>query len=162
MKAYCKFCELKEHKLIFPGSDVDELRAWCEGHLRLELTLRRPELKDRGPLTEDIVWEFYEKLTIGVSEMEVTPDVVDRLHLSTACKMSLRRWLEGKDLRFELPKTTFYRYRLEILEAIGVDISLERDQQWGDLERVGFDVEFLRSRQVKTVEPGLQRLLFKV
>jgi hypothetical protein len=108
------------------------------------------------------VWEFYDKLTVGVSEMEVTAEVVERLTLSTACKMSLRRWLEGADVRFELPKATFYRYRSQILEEVGVDISLPRDEQWGDLERVGFDVEYLRSRQVSEVPAGLQRMLFKV
>lgn len=159
LKAYCKFCELKEHP---PAEMVEELRAWCEGHLRLELTLRRPELKDREGLTEDVVWEFYEKLTIGVSEMVVTADVVEGLKVSTACKQSLRRWLDGADLRFELPRATFYYYRRLILNEVGVDISLKRDEQWGELERVGFDVQYLKSRQVSSVPSGLQRLLFKV
>jgi hypothetical protein len=159
MKAYCKFCELKAH----PALEMqDELRAWCESHLRLELTLRRKELKDRGALTEDVVWEFYEKLTTGVSEMEVTPDVVNGLALSIACKMTLRRWLDGVDVRYEVPRATFYYYRRLILEALGVDISLKRDKYWGELDRLGFDVAYLKARQVKKVDQGLQRVLLKV
>jgi hypothetical protein len=158
MKAYCKFCELKEHP---PAGWADELRAWCETHLRLELTLRRPELKDRGTLSEDIVWEFYNKLTIGVSEMIVTPDVVEGLKVPTSCKLALRGWLRGSDLRFELPRATFFRYRRLILSELGVDISLAWEEQAGELTRVGFDVEYLKAHQVKTVDAGLQRLLFK-
>jgi hypothetical protein len=61
-----------------------------------------------------------------------------------------------------LPRRTFYRYRLEILRELGVDISLKRDAQWGELDRVGFDVQYLKARQVSSVPEGLQRLLFKV
>ncbi|MFC1988554.1 phage/plasmid replication protein, II/X family [Chloroflexota bacterium] len=58
MKAYCKFCELEAH----PPKDKalrDNLKEYCEGHLRLELCLRRPELKDRGTLDESLIWEVY-------------------------------------------------------------------------------------------------------
>lgn len=158
MKAYCKFCELKEHP---PAGWADELRAWCESHLRLELTLRRPELKDRDRLTEDIVWEFYNKLTIGVSEMTVTPDVVERLKLSVFHKQNLRQWLQGADLRFQLPRRTFYKCRRLVLDELGVDISLPWEEQGPQLTRLGFDVEYLKAHQVKMVDAGLQRLLFK-
>lgn len=159
LKAYCKFCELNEHRPVVQS--FDELRSWCESHLRLELTLRRPELKDRGTLTEDVVWEFYNRLTIGVSEMVVTRDVVSGLRLSTGCKMALRQWLAGAPLAVDLPTRTFYHYRRVILDEVGVDISLPWDSQVEEVARLGFTTEYLKAHQVKTVDPGLQRLLFK-
>jgi hypothetical protein len=67
MKAYCKFCELKDHP---PAESFDELRLFAEGLLRLELTLRTPELKPRGTLEDEIVFEYWEKVVIGVIDQE--------------------------------------------------------------------------------------------
>src|SRR5690606_10147602 len=61
MKAYCKHCELRAH----PPDAVEllpDLLEWTRPHLRLELTLRRPELKNRGTLDEAVIWEFFSKL----------------------------------------------------------------------------------------------------
>jgi hypothetical protein len=49
-----------------------------------------------------------------------------------------------------------------VLDELGVDISLSRNEELPQLERVGFDVEWLQSREVKGIPEGLQGLLFKV
>ena len=158
-KAYCKFCELKDHP---PKVDDPELRSWCETHVRLELTLRRPELKDREGLTEDVVWEYWEKLTIGSVNMSAGSGPIPEIDGSTACRMLLEIWARAGDPRLSAPRRTFYRYRRQILDQVGVDISIPRDQQWAAMEGAGFDVAYLRSREVKDVPDVLQRRLFRV
>ncbi len=147
LKAYCKFCELADHR---PLSDYVALREWCESMLRIELTLRRPELKDRGTLPEAVVWEFYERLVIGVGDVRAMDARVAAALFPPALKWFFAAWLEGRDHRFEVPRATFYRYRRMVLEEFGVDISLPRNEQWEDIASVGFDVEYLKTREVKT------------
>lgn len=160
LKAYCKFCELAAHR---PPEFYDELRAYTEGKLRLELQLRRPELKDRGTLEDDLLWEYYEKVVIGVSneKMAELGERVEQFGLPRRIQDVLDLWLLGKFTGHGVPSSTFYRWRKVILEVVGVDISLPRNDQLPDLARLGFDVEFLRSRQVRAVPEGLQGLLFR-
>jgi hypothetical protein len=163
LKAYCKYCELKDHP---PKDDkvpfqFDELREVCEGYLRLELVLRRPELKDRGTLTEEILWEFYGKVVIGVQKdlMDIDKGVA-QFDLPTNVKVVLINWLDGRDVTTILPRRTFYKYRRLILDVVGVDISLTRRDEIPQLERIGFDVDYLRSRVVRAPK-DLQMSLFK-
>jgi hypothetical protein len=160
LKAYCKFCELDDHP---PAEYKDELKAYCEQHLRLELTLRRPELKDRGSVEDELVWEYFEKVVIGVPNEKLT-DLerrVEQYGLSRRVQDVLSLWLDGRDVRHGVNRATFYRWRAAILEAVGVDISLPRNDSLPELERLGFDVQYLKSREVKQVPEGLQGLLFK-
>jgi hypothetical protein len=160
IKAYCKFCELAEHP---PKVDVPGLRDWCENHLRVELTLRRPELKDRDTLDDDVLLEYYEKLTIGGSAMVTNAGSLPEIEASAFCRQTLQIWADGGDPRLSLPRRTFYRHRATILEQVGVDISIARSQQWESMGRAGFDVEFLKSRKVDLPRTeALQRRLFKV
>jgi Phage replication protein CRI len=147
LKAYCKFCELAEHR---PLGDYGLLRNWCETMLRIELTLRRPELKNRGTLSEAVVWEFYKRLVIGVGETEQLDARLAESGLSWQLQDTLELWLEGKDVRRRMPRTTLWRYRRLVMDRFGVDISLPRADQWEDIAAVGFDVEYLKAREVKT------------
>lgn len=185
MKAYCKFCELVDHppemgaaslarREAARGSPIgtpvavdlaplSELREACEGHLRLELTLRRPELKDRGTLSEDVVWEFYEKVVIGVQkELFEVERKVASYGLPAHVRDALLMWLDGRTVTHLWTRTTFWRRRRQIMDVVGVDISLPRNDEMSKLERIGFDVEYLKSRQVKDVPAGLQKSLFRV
>ncbi|MFC1987296.1 phage/plasmid replication protein, II/X family [Chloroflexota bacterium] len=157
IKAYCKFCELKEH----PVNDVSllaNLREYSQGHLRLELCLRRPELKDRGTLDESLVWEFMDKIEVGVMKAEV--DLENKKpNLPAIVEYTLTRWLGGMDVRHALPKTTFYRHRRLILEETGLDVSLEPQKK--TIERVNFDLEYLKAHEVKEIPSVLQGYLFK-
>ena len=164
IKAYCKYCELKDHppkneKVPF---QFDQLREACEGLLRLELVLRRPELKDRGKLSENILWEFYGKVVIGVQKdlMDIDKGVA-QFDLPTTVKSVLINWLDGRDVTTILPRRTFYKYRRIILDVVGVDISLTRREEIPQLERIGFDVDYLKSRVVSAPK-DLQPSLFKM
>ncbi|MFC1848430.1 phage/plasmid replication protein, II/X family [Chloroflexota bacterium] len=157
MKAYCKFCELKAHPC--PDMEMQRLlREFVEGQLRLELTLRRPELKNRGTLDEGLVWEYFERIGIGVMKMDVRSE---KPKLKAAVENVLDLWLSGADVRARLPQATFYRYRRMIVEEVGVDISLDRHKQDKAIERVKFDLEYLKANEVKNVPEYLQGWLLK-
>ena len=157
MKAYCKFCELKAHPCRDPEMQR-VLREWVEGQLRVELTLRRPELKHRGTLDEAVVWEYFKRIDVGVMEMDVRSE---RPNLKAAVENVLDLWLAGADVRSRLPQATFYRYRAAIRKAVGVDISLDRHQQDKPIERELFDIEYLKAHEVKDVPDHLQSFLYR-
>jgi hypothetical protein len=155
MKAYCKFCELKQH----PISDrrlMSQLMDYCMGQLRIELCLRRPELKNRGTLSEDLIWEFMKKIEVGVMKKDVQPNSPN---LSPIVQYTLARWMAGEDVRHKLFKTTFYRHRQAILEELGLDISLNYEKKTA--ERICFDLEYLRAHEIKIPPIFFQAFLFK-
>jgi hypothetical protein len=164
MKAYCKFCELAAHRTDDP-SLYDKAREFVEPQLRLELTLRRPEIKKLEAdevyeilgLDEQLVWDFMERISVGV--MKADP-AERRPALKPALESILTLWLAGVDVRHRLPRRTFYRYRSIILGEVGVDISLEPDST-RIIERAKFDLDYLKAHEVKGVPKHLQRWLFK-
>lgn len=158
MKAYCKFCELAEHK---PDDNnfYNMAREWCEGQLRLELTLRTPELKDKGTLAESLVWDYMNKIEVGVMNTDVKNGARPKLKPQVEAFFSL--WASGSDVRMMLPKRTLYRYRRIILDEVGVDISLPRREQ-SDIEREVFDLDYLKAHEVKGVPTHLQGWLLKL
>lgn len=164
MKAYCKFCELQAHKIHDPRLH-DLAREFVEPQLRLELTLRRPEIKklERDEvykvlgLDESLVWDFLERISVGVMKANV---VELRANLKPAVENVLTLWLAGYDVRHQLPKATFYRYRRSIFDEVGVDISLDPDPG-RVVERAKFDLSYLKLHEVKKVPKHLQQWLFK-
>lgn len=161
MKAYCKHCELMVHPC--PDQEVQKkLREYTEGQLRIELCLRRPELKERGTLSEDLVWEFFERIEIGVQKVDINK--MDKKELREkmlpAIENTLDMWLAGFDMKVRLPERTFYHYRRIILNEVGVDISLDRHDQEEKVDRVKFDIEYLKENEIKSVPGELKKLLF--
>jgi hypothetical protein len=160
MKAYCKFCELAVNR---PAHSFEELREWSRGHLRLELTLRTPELKERGTLDEEVVFEFWEKVVVGVSDHELVSlaQRISSFEMSSGAKACLNAWLHGGDLRETIAARTWYRYRRLILEQVGLDISLPPARESANIRRAGFDVAELKAKWVRDVPTALQPLLFR-
>ena len=157
MKAYCKFCELDAH----PPADLkfkDQLKQYCEGHLRLELTLRTLELQDRGTLDESLIWEYFKRINIG--EMEIDMEKIQNVKLSRSAKLTLNEWLAGKEVKYDLPKRTFYNHRKNILEATGLDISLPVPSE-KTLDKVKFDLDYLVANEIKEIPATFQGRLFK-
>lgn len=155
MKAYCKHCELQAH----PPADVElipDLLEWTRTHLRIELTLRRPELKDRGQLSEAIIWEFFSKLEVHQMQQKAyAPETLRPMH-----RLALESWYNGGDLKSTLPKKTFYRYRKEILEGTGIDVLMPRALQSQDAAPTLLGLDELQAREVKDVPARIQRSLF--
>lgn len=155
LKAYCKHCELLAH----PPADLElwpELLDWTRTHLRIELTLRRPELKDRGTLDESIIWEFFSKLEVSTMAPKQEPDA----KLRPAVRLALRAWYDGTELASMLPRATLYRYRREILKDTGIDVLLPRATQAPGAADALIGLDELRAREVKDVPDRIQRSLF--
>ena len=166
MKAYCKFCEMANvgHRPADPLM-FEHAREFVKPQLRLELTLRRPEIKKLEKdevynclgLDEILVWDFLERISIGVMKANV---VEIRPNLKPAVENVLTLWLAGYDVRHQLPRRTFYDHRRKIMDEVGVDISL--DPEHGRVvERAKFDLSYLKAHEVKDVPKHLQQWLFK-
>jgi phage/plasmid replication protein, gene II/X family len=157
MKAYCKFCELDAH----PPADVklkERLKEYCEGHLRLELTLRTLELKNRGTLDESLIWEYFQRINIG--SMELQMDKIKNVKLSRSVRLTLSEWLAGKEVKYGMPKRTFYDHRKRIIDATGLDISLPVPDE-SKLKSVKFDLDYLVANEIKEIPSTFQGNLFK-
>jgi len=153
MKGYCKFCELGEHL----PSDFEkraELKEFAEGQLRIELELHTSELKNRGTLTEALIWEYFGK--IGVSTMKKGKGV--QPNLPKAVELTFMKWQAGVDVRYIMSRPTFYRHRGIILKETGLDISLPYRKE--DTETVNIDMEWLKAHEVKEIPSGLQGVLY--
>jgi phage/plasmid replication protein, gene II/X family len=157
MKAYCKFCELDVH----PPADLqlkDRLKGYCEGHLRIELTLRTPEIKDRGTLDETLIWEYFRRINIGSLELQM--EKVESAKLSRSVRLTLSEWLAGKEIKYSLPRRTFYDHRKRILDATSLDISLPVPDE-STLKAVKFDLDYLVANEIKDIPSTFQGDLFK-
>jgi hypothetical protein len=155
LKAYCKYCELEAH----PPADRDflaDLREYCKGQLRIELCLRTPELKPRGTLHEDLIWEFMNKIEVGVMKTDVNPE---KPNLANIVQFTLSRWMSGEAVCHSLPKTTFYRHRRIILDELGLDISLSYEKKTAS--KIVFDLAYLKAHEIKVVPSLFQGKLFK-
>jgi hypothetical protein len=158
MVAYCKLCELL-HRPVAELKLYEMLKQYCEGKLRLELRLKRPELKGRNTLEEGLIWDYFEKISIGELEMSKVKD--GRPNLRPTIEICLSLWLAGGDLKARLPKATFYKYRLEIMNETGIDISIPRSDQESTIERVKLDLDYLKAHELKSVPDHLQGWLFR-
>ncbi|MGK2943017.1 MAG: phage/plasmid replication protein, II/X family [Immundisolibacter sp.] len=156
LKAYCKHCELTVHPPLCPELLAD-LLEWTRPHLRLELTLRRPELKDRGTLDESILWEFFRR--VEMPTMKATGNF-ENLDLPPAAVLSLQSWLDGHDVSAILPRRTYYRYRRAILGQVGVDISMSAAEQMKADPDALLGVDELQRREVIEIPDRIQRSLF--
>jgi len=158
MKAYCKHCELSKHPPVGSPELLAELLEWTRSFLRIELTLRRPELKDRGALSESLIWEFFSKLELNTMRVKTYSDA--KAVLPTGMKLALGGWYGGTDLKTFLPERTFRRYRKEILAVTGIDVALPYKEQPAAAAPVLLGMDELLKREVKDVPELIQRSLF--
>lgn len=157
MKAYCKYCEMAEHGMG-DRKRSELVREFVKGQLRLELTLRGQELKEISILSEDVLWHYFDRIEVGVFEMNRVKDV-DCLPL--AMQASFLRWLAGEDVRMIMTKPRFYRHRRRIMDELGVDIHIPANGQKVVLEHLRFDGKYLREKEVKTVPNYLDMFIYK-
>lgn len=141
LKMYPKGAELKAHK---PKKGVSDHPNYLEGvtnfadrALRVELTLRGMELKDkrlsgvqdwREGVLETVYSSYLEGLEFS-QNMKVTETPLDYEKLPARLRACALAWSEGHDLRTMYPRATWYRYRNEIMSIIGLDISLPPPRQ---------------------------------
>lgn len=140
LKVYDKLSEFIKHGLRSLCQPTDsygfvtarEASDWASGVVRFELTLRTPELEK---LPKDFfyyasqsdllaLWQsYYDRITWTENANMIKDDIpLDKL--PSKMLPVIDAWRTGRDLRSCYPNNTFYRYRRQILEAVGVDICL--------------------------------------
>lgn len=156
LKMYCKHCELKKH--IPPNVGIlKDLLEWTRTHVRIEVELYRPELKDRGTLNDDVVWEYARKIEVPTMK---AARKLDQVQLRGPVRMALQLWLNGNDVSLALSRASFYRYRREILDASGLDISMNASDQTEANPDVLCTIEELQRCEVVEIPKNIQRSLF--
>jgi len=131
LKAYSKAEEIsagKGHKL--PASLLDTpLAKWAENKLRIELRLHSKELDKLGIKTANQLTPYIVKKLFNeyIKRLQMTEQITlsdEQLHsLPQRLRSTYILWRDGYDLRSELPKTTYYRNRKDLLEH-NIDIAL--------------------------------------
>lgn len=125
---YSKGQEVAAHPLPEPVAHDEQLSAWTDRQLRIEVRLGRHELKDRGLRTLS-EWRggkmaaklYDEKIALIQFQASETADLT---LLSTKARFTIHAWRQGADLRSMLSKPTFYRHRREILDVLSIDINI--------------------------------------
>lgn len=110
---------------------TDDLYDWATGVVRFELTIRALELKNHSnldvfnPVDLESLWFHYFN-TVQFNENQAMTTKSDLLESALPGRLqgAVALWRTGSDLRSIYPKNTFYRYRREILNTCGIDISV--------------------------------------
>ncbi len=135
LKLYSKGLEIGVHRLPLPAYSVPDLLDDLNRTIRVELTLRRSELKRLGlskigdwtPERVAEVWRAYvAKLEFGDATMNLDTLDLAELGLKARHATALAAWKAGNDLRAVMPPSTFRRLRSELKELTGFDIATLR------------------------------------
>jgi II/X family phage/plasmid replication protein len=135
LKLYWKGPEVTAHPLPRPAYSVPGMLDELNRTIRVELTLRTPELKRLGlrevgqwtPAKVRQIWEVY----VSKLNLEKAPRVLVNLEAADLSQydlkprhiLALAAWRAGTDLKQTMPPRTFYRLRKEIDEATSWDIA---------------------------------------
>ena len=134
IKCYSKGDELeagKKHRLPDQLKDTP-IQKFADNLLRVELTLRARELRDRE-ITEghqftldqvDALFRDYFGRIEMSSQIDIASDVIKEM--PRAIRSTYLLWKEGIDVRNMSTEATFYRHRKQLL-GYGVDIMLPRE-----------------------------------
>lgn len=137
LKIYAKRQEMEHNrssrlKRLLGGLDLrPDLYDWASGVVRFELTLRALEMKNHpdlnvfDPVQLEALWFHYFE-TVQFNENQAMTTKSDLLEASLPGRLQavVALWRTGADLRSSFPKNTFYRYRRDILNTCGIDISV--------------------------------------
>jgi hypothetical protein len=117
-------------------------------------------LKELGTLPDSIVWDYLGKVDMHKVKSHSLVQGIDEL--SRPARMAMQLWYDGHDVSSQAPVRTFYRWRREILDKMGIDISIARDLQSRDALATLLDLDELRRREVDQgkLSPTLQRSLW--
>jgi len=127
-KFYDKLKEMETKKEFnIPNKAV--IDEYLKGKCRAELTLRSPELKNitlengcnwSNELIINTYSNYIGKLTMPTQIETTTSDYED---LPPRMIGIIESWKKGTSIKDILPKATFYRYRRDIINDTGIDIS---------------------------------------
>ncbi|MBI4667468.1 MAG: hypothetical protein HY751_13785 [Nitrospinae bacterium] len=130
LKFYSKGEEVNRRDNPLPASLPfrNMLLEFADNKLRAELVLRRPQLEKLN-INMAFIWKL-ETPKQQLLEHLATLDMADQFLLTTKqidgllprLQLAYKSWQRGEDLRSMFGKSTFYRYRREMLKH-GIDIS---------------------------------------
>lgn len=142
LKFYNKYLELLANPIpaAVPGRDL--ILEYAKGLVRVEYTMRSAELRDarrgnRNGLDRANRWD---KETVRIllhdrlARLKFTGEVRDSIDIEEvegmkpAHRMAYLLWHDGIDLRKYFPRTTYARYRKQMLEKHQIDIGRPADQ----------------------------------
>lgn len=148
LKVYAKGDELRAHKpkkgIPDHPQHLKSVTDYADKSLRVELVLRAMELDRMGldsiqcwdeTLQYDVYSSYLSRLEFS-DNMKVTTAVSDLENLPPRLRGCVLLWLEGHDLRSMYSRAQWYRYRKDIMAAIGLDISLSPPKQRPDTSNV--------------------------
>lgn len=152
LKFYAKGKELEDNKRKQRAIN-SSIQSYADTLLRAELVLRRKELsrhsigklqdierlQDSGPTM--LFEKYLAQLEIGDIDMK-TIDYQEKLTGSEQAAYLL--WTQGFDLREAYPKATYYRYRKNIYNKIGVNVSVPNTDKPKSYEFPA--IEFIRAK----------------
>lgn len=133
IKIYLKGLEIAKRPLHREAMEIPGLLEELARTIRVEVTLRTPELKRLGmtrardftPESCARVWEEYVgKIDFGEDAMTLDTNDLARLNLKPRHTHAIAAWKAGNDMKAGLSESTFYRLRKEIRDATGIDIAL--------------------------------------
>ena len=159
--AYCKACEL----LVHPPSLLDFRPLalhYLQPMLRLELRLAAKELvklaQAQTPITEALVWGYFDRVQIGIMKTDGIPAIEQ---LPQASRWVAQSWLDGHPVRNQMKRTQFYYHRRRILSQTGLDISLEPEGVLDSYPRLNLDCEYLKTREVHQIPEIFNKWLWR-
>lgn len=132
LKLYWKGPEVTAHPLPRPAYEVPGLLEHLNRTVRVELTLRTPELKRLGlqkvgnwtPAKVREIWEAYvAKLDFGEASVNLDATDLYKLGLKPRHVLALAAWKAGNDMRASMKPRAFYRLRKQLKEETGYDIA---------------------------------------
>ncbi len=132
VKLYCKADETRSHvSRNLPTFLYEELTAQAEGLLRIEVTIRGPQLKEdhndlaRAWITSDVADQYWSRYW-GTVTLSSGVDLMDdqTIDLPRRLRRTYDLWRRGGDCSELLSRSTFWRHRKELLEASAGSIDL--------------------------------------
>ena len=133
LKCYSKGDEINSKKSNFPNAlRIPEMLEYADRALRLELVLCSKALREwhinmpcnwLPDMPKMLLLTHVRSLEMS-NNFALNDEVLDAL--PTKLRLYYKAWLRGDDLRQDLPKMTYYRYRKELLE-FGIDIANVQD-----------------------------------
>ncbi|WP_417794772.1 phage/plasmid replication protein, II/X family [Terasakiella pusilla] len=132
IKIYLKGLEVAKRPLHYEAMKIPGLLEELARTIRVEVTLRTPELKRLGmtrardftPESCKRVWEEYVgKIDFGEDHMTLDTTDLRELGLSPRLIDTVAAWKAGNDLARTRAPSTFRRQRKQIRDACGIDIA---------------------------------------
>lgn len=142
----------KKHQRELP----DSLLQFADKSLRAEIVLRGKELDKLGLSVigewdnvnvEDVYNSYLSRLELSENMTSIDPEKL--ADLPPRLKGVYRCWENGDDMRQMYSKSTFYRYRRQMLDALNIDISVKQSGNKEDRSNV---VPLVRVLEAKPAE----------